>query len=53
MNFGDALEKVKSGESMRLPQWSEDVRIKAQFPDDNSSICMLKVDSEWSRGKRQ
>ena len=38
MNFGQALEEVKKGKAMRLPQWKEDVKIKAQFPDDNSKM---------------
>ena len=40
MNFGEAFEMVKKGKGMRLPQWCEDVMIKAQFPDSLVSfIC--------------
>ena len=38
MNFGKAFEQVKSGKSMRLPQWQEDVKIKVQYPDKNSKM---------------
>ena len=38
MNFGKAFEEVKKGKAMRLPQWSKDVVIKAQFPDENSKM---------------
>ena len=38
MKFGEAFEKVRQGKSMRLPHWSKDVKIKAQFPDENSKM---------------
>ena len=38
MNFGQALEEVKKGNAMRLPQWSDDVHIRAQYPDENSKM---------------
>lgn len=38
MNFGQAFEKVKRGAAMRLPRWSSDVFIKAQYPDENSKM---------------
>jgi len=38
MNFGDALQHTKEGKAMRLPQWSPDVKIKAQFPDEHSKM---------------
>jgi hypothetical protein len=38
MNFEKAFEQVKSGKSMRLPQWQEDVKIKAQYPDEHSKM---------------
>jgi hypothetical protein len=49
MNFGQALEEVKTGKAMRLPQWSEDVKIKAQFPDENSKMTApyLYVESRF------
>lgn len=31
MNFGAALEAVKQGKGMRLPKWSPDVVVRAQF----------------------
>lgn len=42
MNFGQAFEEVKKGKSMRLPAWGEDVKIKAQFPDENSKMFYAK-----------
>ena len=38
MNFGDAFEQVKEGKGMRLPQWSPEVVIKAQYPDEHSKM---------------
>jgi len=49
MNFGEALEQVKTGKAMRLPQWKEDVKIRAQFPDENSKMTApyLYVESRF------
>lgn len=51
MSFGDALKLVKRGMGMRLPQWKEDVVIRAQFPDENSKMTApyLYVDSRFGR----
>ena len=51
MNFGQALEEVKKGKSMRLPEWSDDVLIKAQYPDDNSKMTApyLYVESRYGK----
>jgi len=51
MNFGQALEQVKQGKGMRLPQWKEDVVIRAQFPDENSKMTApyLYVESRFGR----
>ena len=38
MSFGDALKLVKRGMGMRLPQWKEDVVIRAQFPEEDVVI---------------
>ena len=38
MNFGKAFEHVKMGGGMRLPQWSPDVVIRVQFPDEHSKM---------------
>lgn len=38
MNFGEAFEQVKSGKAMRLPHWSGDVKIKAQYPCNSSKM---------------
>ena len=49
MNFGQALEAVKNGKGMRLPQWSSDVVIFAQFPDEHSKMTApyLYVESRF------
>jgi hypothetical protein len=38
VNFGLAFEQVKKGGYMRLPHWSLDVTIKAQYPEPNSDM---------------
>ncbi|MGE7875713.1 hypothetical protein [Bacillus paramycoides] len=38
MNFGQALEEVKQGKGIRLPQRSEDVIICAQYHDEHSKM---------------
>lgn len=49
MNFGDAFEAVKTGKAMRLPRWSVDVKVKAQFPDYHSKMSApyLYVESRY------
>ena len=49
MNFGDAFEQVKKGKGMRLPHWSLDVVIKAQYPDKHSKMTApyLYADSRY------
>lgn len=49
MNFGQAFEAVKNGKSMRLPKWLPDVKIKAQYPDENSKMTApyLYVESRY------
>jgi len=51
MNFGLAFEEVKKGKSMRLPQWSSEVVIKAQFPDAHSKMTApyLYVESRYGK----
>lgn len=51
MNFGKAFEEVKKGKGMRLPRWSNDVVIRAQFPDAHSKMTApyLYVDSRFGR----
>ncbi|WP_080875555.1 Thoeris anti-defense Tad2 family protein [Oceanobacillus timonensis] len=51
MNFGEAFEQVKQGKGMRLPQWSDDVVIRAQFPDEHSKMTApyLYVESRFGR----
>lgn len=49
--FGVALEAMKAGYCVRLPQWQDDVKIKAQFPDENSKMTApyLYVESRFGR----
>lgn len=51
MNFGQAFEEVKKGKGMKLPQWGEDVVIRAQFPDEHSKMTApyLYVESRFGR----
>lgn len=51
MNFGQAFEEVKKGKGMRLPQWAEDVVIRAQYPDEHSKMTApyLYVESRFGR----
>lgn len=51
MPFGEALEAVKKGKGMRLPQWSPEVVIRAQFPDEHSKMTApyLYVESRFGR----
>jgi hypothetical protein len=51
MNFGEAFEEVKMGFGMRLPQWSSDVVIRAQFPDEHSKMTApyLYAESRFGR----
>lgn len=47
--LGQAFEAVKKGQGMRLPQWNNDVVIKAQFPDEHSKMTApyLYVESRF------
>ena len=53
MTFGQAFDAVRDGKAMamRLPKWSEDVRIKAQYPVDSSEMTApyLYVESRFGR----
>lgn len=51
MNFGQAFEEVKKGKGMRLPQWSSEVVIRAQYPDEHSKMTApyLYVESRFGR----
>ena len=48
-NFGEGLEHVKQGGGMRLPEWREDVVIRAQYPDEHSKMTApyLYVESRF------
>ena len=50
-DFGVAFYEIKSKQAsfMRLPNWSEDVKIKVQFPDENSKMTApyLYVESRF------
>lgn len=49
MNFGEAFEQVKVGKAMRLIHWMDDVKIRAQFPDEHSKMTApyLYVESRY------
>lgn len=49
MNFGQGLEAVKQGKGMRLPNWSTDVVIRVQYPDEQSKMTApyLYVESRF------
>ena len=51
LSFGTALEFVKQGKGMRLPQWKEDVVIRAQYPDEHSKMTApyLYVESRFGK----
>ncbi len=51
VSFGIAFEAVKTGAGMRLPHWSPEVVIKAQYPDENSKMTApyLYVDSRLGK----
>lgn len=51
MVFGDAFEQVKKGKGMRLPQWSPEVVIRVQYPDERSKMTApyLYVESRFGR----
>jgi len=51
MNFGEAFELVKRGEAMFLPHWSEDVVIKAQYPDEKGKMTAPYLYVESRNGK--
>ena len=51
MEFEDALREVKAGKGMRLPKWSDDVVVRAQYPDEHSKMThpYLYVESRYGR----
>ena len=51
MNFGEALGALKEGKAVRLPQWKEDVMIKAQFPDESSKMTAPYLFAESRFGR--
>lgn len=46
MNFGEALEIVKNGGAIGLPNWKPDVKIKMKKPDEHSKITHPYLYSE-------
>lgn len=51
MTFGQAFEQTKKGYGMRLPSWSKEVVVRAQYPDENSKMTApyLYVESRYGR----
>lgn len=50
-SFSRALDLMKQGHGVRLPGWSEDVVIRAQYPDEHSKMTApyLYVESRFGR----
>jgi len=48
-SFSEAFDQVKRGKGMRLPKWSKEVVIRAQYPDLNSKMTApyLYVESRF------
>jgi len=51
MTFSEAFESIKLGGSMRLPHWSEDVKIRVQWPDEFSKMTAPYLYVESRHGK--
>ena len=51
LSFSDALHALKNGKGARLPKWSPDVVIRAQFPYEHSKMTApyLYVESRFGR----
>lgn len=51
MNFGEGLQKVFEGKSIRLSYWEEGYKVKAQYPDTGSKMTTtyLYLDSLYIR----
>ena len=58
MNFSVAVEEVKKGKAMRLPEWKHDVKVKSMLVNGksfigdttlNHSIHCLYVDSRYGQ----
>lgn len=53
MNFGQALEAVKTGKSIQRSGWNgKDLKVKAQFPDANSKMNLPYLYIEYPNGDR-
>ena len=51
MTFGQAFDQIKLNGGMRLPQWSEDVVVRVQSPDEHSKMTApyLYVESRFGK----
>ena len=51
MNFGEAFERCRYGEGMRLENWEKDVVIRCQIPDAFSKMTQpyLYVESRFGK----
>lgn len=51
ISFGDALDAMRWGKSVRLPKWSPEVKIQIQFPDEHSKMTApyMYVESRFGR----
>ena len=53
MDFSNAFAQIRTfpEKAMRLPHWEEDVKVKVQFPDENSKMTApyLYVESRYGK----
>ena len=51
MNFGKALERVKLGGGMRLPNWKTEAMVKCKYPQPGSDMTMpyLYIENRYGR----
>jgi hypothetical protein len=49
--YGAVKEVIENGKGMRLPHWSEEVVIRAQFPDEFSKMTHPYLYAESRYGK--
>ena len=51
LSFGDALDAMRRGKSVRLPKWSPEVKIQIQFQDEHSKMTApyMYVESRFGR----
>jgi len=55
LNFGNALQELKEGKTVRLPYWANDVFLSIQKPDKNSKMTAsyIYVTSRFVKAKHE